>query len=335
MNELEENGRKFALGITAAFFLLLVVLCLTVRFDEQKKYQEITIQLESVLPQKEVKSAVPKADASKSIAKKLSESTATSTPKVESKKTESKKSVSKAVSSDSAPSPVRNKSTEEPVIKKSVEELMAEQNSVRKKKVEFDESLFDDPSFSEPAENSSAQKKVVPVSSLSGVSAKSDSASAKSMSSGYSSATENNESDSVSDSTRNALEGILETSVSSSTKAEKSGKSKNASSKITGGAISIHMMSGRGRELLYPSSPSISISEENARLIDSKQSVKIQFTVLADGTVPFGEIEFSPASVIPSPIQREIRDQIKRWKFSKDPAGGVATAVFDYTLEIR
>ena len=57
--QLEKKGFKFGLLVTAAFLLLFIILCLTVRFNAVK-YQEITIQLDNVPVVKEKKPATVK-----------------------------------------------------------------------------------------------------------------------------------------------------------------------------------------------------------------------------------------------------------------------------------
>ena len=59
-NEIEAKGRHFALQVTAAFLLFLVILCLAIRIDSNSKYQELSIRLDSVPVAKEKIASSPK-----------------------------------------------------------------------------------------------------------------------------------------------------------------------------------------------------------------------------------------------------------------------------------
>lgn len=336
MTEIESRGRKFALQVTSAFFLFLFVLCLVVRIKPQPKYQELAIRLDSVpvVKEKPKQSPVKKADTTKKETKSKSEQKTQEKP-ADQKQQTVKKTEKKAEPAKKAPTKAKEepKKVEEPKIKKSVEELMAEQNSPKKKKVEFDESLFaDTPEPVQTRESLAAKKVVAPKSSLSGSSAVADT---KKDTGGAASSSSSSSDSAVSDATRQALSGIKSTSYSSTVTEGVKSKASVASSKSSTGAVSIQMSDGSTRQLLYPKNPAIYISEENARLIDSTRNVKITFSVKADGSVPFGEITIRPASLLPDPIQREIKMQISEWKFSEDSSGRTGIATFDYTLEIR
>lgn len=348
MTDIEERGRKFSLALTSAIFLIFFILCLVIRIKPKETYKAITIQLDSTPVIKDK----PKTTTKKSEVAKKSESVKTenkSEKKVEKKseKKQEEKKTTQTNKSSTKPSEKKadpkakndskavQKKADEPVIKKSVEELMAEQNSARKKKVEFDESLFaDDAEPVQTVASTTAKKAVVAKSSLSG-----SSASAASQSSSSSLASSSSSADqaelSASDSTKNALSGIRNTTYSSSVADGIKSRASISSAKSATGAVSIQMSDGSSRQLLYPKNPSIFISEENARLVDSTRNVEIRFVVQPDGSVPFGEIAIRPASLLPDPIQREIKKQISEWKFSEDPSGRKGIAAFDYTLEIR
>ena len=210
---------------------------------------------------------------------------------------------------------------------------MAENRSAAKKQVEFDESLFAEEAEPVQAKESPAAKKaVVPKSSLSGASASSASEKASASSS---SSSQDKSSGAASDETKNALADIKNTTFSSTVAEGIKSKASISASKSSAGQVAMAMSDGSSRTLLYPKNPSIYISEENARLVDSTRNVVIYFTVRPDGSVPFGEIQIKPASLIPSEIQNEIKNQIKDWKFSEVLSAKNARASFNYSLEIK
>ncbi len=337
-NEIEAKGRHFALQVTAAFLLFLVILCLVIRIDSNSKYQELSIRLDSVPVAKEKIASSPKGEPVKA-----QKETSERLDKRNEDKQESQKQVKTAEKrientqkkadqvQDKANSDNSRQKFEEPKIKKSIEELMAENKSVKKKDVEFDESLFaDDNSPVQAKESPSSKNVAVPKSSLSGSSA--SSGFQRSSASSFSSSSSDD--NSVSASTASALDDIKNTVFSSTvTDGVKSKTSLQAFR--SNGVVSMKMSDGSARQLLYPKSPSISISEENAMLVDATRSVTISFTVRADGTVPVVEIQISPGSLIPVEIQTEIKAQIKDWKFSEEPSGKNARAMFNYSLELE
>ncbi|WP_407400383.1 hypothetical protein [Treponema sp.] len=334
--EIEAQGRRFALQVTAAFFLFLVILCLAVRIKPKEKYHELAIRLDSVPVVKEKAAASKKPDPVKT-EKKVQES---QEKKVETpKKQENKPSPTKKAEKKSEPEKKKavaedsKQKFEEPKLKKSVDELMAENRTARKK-VEFDESLFADSNEPVQTKESTVTRNVaVAKSSLSGSSATAETKKASGASS--SSASSNASDNSVSDSTRDALSDIKNTLFSSTVAEGIKSKSNIQASRSPNGAVSMQMSDGSARQLLYPKSPSIMVSEENARLIDTTRNVKITFTVKPDGSVPFGGIQITPGASIPAAIQKEIKEQIMAWKFSEDASGRNATAAFNYSLEIK
>lgn len=340
LNEIEEKGRRFALQVTAAFILFLAVLCLAIRINPKPKYQELAIRLDPVPVTREKSASSPKNEPVKAQEKTRSNQEKRTESKAKPEKQENK-AEKKAEKPVKKPDPAKNKShsdistqkVEEPKIRKSMEELMAENNSARKKKVEFDESLFaDDNSPVQTKETTNTRKVAVPKSSLSGSSASSGSTSASAAASSSSSGSSSDST--VSASTANALSDIKDT-VFSSTVADGIKSKTSIQASRSNGVVSMQMADGSSRQLLHPRSPSITISEENARLIDATKNVKISFTVRADGTVPVVEIQITPSSSIPAQIQSEIKAQIKDWKFSEEPSGKNARAMFNYSLELR
>ena len=96
------------------------------------------------------------------------------------------------------------------------------------------------------------------------------------------------------------------------------------------GRLSLELSDGSARVLLEPKKPVITISPENARLIDNSRQVVITFRILAAGNVPLNGISFSPSSVLPVEIQSEIKEQISTWRFA--PASADGQAKFEYSI---
>ncbi|MCH5291663.1 MAG: hypothetical protein J1D88_07930 [Treponema sp.] len=96
-------------------------------------------------------------------------------------------------------------------------------------------------------------------------------------------------------------------------------------SKDSGGAF----FSG-GRHLR--SEPVISIAKGS---LESSRTVFVQFLVDADGTVPLNSISISPAALLPSSVQGEIRQQISAWQFDADLGAPPAKASFTLTIQPR
>ena len=59
--------------------------------------------------------------------------------------------------------------------------------------------------------------------------------------------------------------------------------------------------------------------------------MQLSFTVLANGSVPLGDVRITPASILPTLVQQEIAAQISRWRFSQ--AASAASARFDYVIK--
>ena len=215
-----------------------------------------------------------------------------------------------------------------PVIKKSVEELMAEQNAKKpKKEVDWDK-MFDDDE-PEAKSTSSSPVKTVPKSSLEGTAASQNKTSSDKA---VSTAQEKTPQVSASSNTMNALANIkprsFSTTVSDTTKSRAT-----LDVSESNGKYSVKFSGGVTRELLRPKNPTLYVSEENASLVQITANVKITFTVLANGTVPVGNISFSPSALLPFKIQDELKEQIASWQFSAGSSS--STATFDYTLEVR
>ena len=90
---------------------------------------------------------------------------------------------------------------------------------------------------------------------------------------------------------------------------------------------------GSSRLLLYPEKPAIVLSAESEKLITSSRTLTIVFTVLANGTVPPGNISFQPAGILPVSVQTEIRSQIARWRFEEEKSDGQARLTYSINVK--
>lgn len=90
---------------------------------------------------------------------------------------------------------------------------------------------------------------------------------------------------------------------------------------------------GASRKLLSPESPAITLPARLARLVDSDRTVTVQFTVLADGTVPSGLVSFTPSAVLPAEIRDYLRKEFSSWRFEKGAADGQAS--FRYSIRVK
>jgi hypothetical protein len=90
---------------------------------------------------------------------------------------------------------------------------------------------------------------------------------------------------------------------------------------------------GAARKLLSPETPSITLPARLARLVDSDRTVTVQFTVLADGTVPSGLVSFTPSAVLPAEIRDYLRKEFSSWRFEKGAADGQAS--FRYSIRVK
>jgi len=214
-----------------------------------------------------------------------------------------------------------------PSYKKSVEDLMGEQRTQSDKNVQWDDSLFADASSTTNAGQSTAQaKQIAGAAALSGTSAAAaqpDAGPEKS-----SSSAQRTKTDGADASTKAALGTISETKY---TQTGGNGVFSQTSVKTGNGGdgkVALEMSDGSSRVLLYPSKPTIRISDENAKKIDSSRTVRVKFKVLAKGNVLLSEITIEPASILPFEIQKEIRDQVSQWRFAQDPSDGYAGFVF-------
>jgi len=224
--------------------------------------------------------------------------------------------------------------TEQPVYKKSLEELAQQQKSTVKKKVEWNEDLFGDEDSSSGTENNNNNdvfENASLTSSISGSAAIADSNNSSTVT-GKSYSSDKIDLSEDSSSVNDSLNSIRSQKYSDTSV---SGIVSTVSMDVgsSGDKEAIKMSNGKLRELLNPKKTTIYISSENAKLLDSSRTVKISFYVLANGTVPIGEILINPS--LPFELENEIKKQISTWTFVSDKDGGKAQATFVYTLEIR
>ena len=273
--------------------------------------------------------AKPAAESPKAVAK------ATAKP-AEPKKAAAKPAPAKPAS-PTKPAPAKTEPLPAPApaqqtLTKSVDELMREQQQTKPKKktpVDWDNLFGDDSPAATSSSAPAAPAKVAKVDALQGSAA--TSASSTGGAGSASSSSKNARADAAaSSSTSAALAALAATTY---TAAAANGVSSQVSaSTATGndGKVSLQMTDGSARVLLEPAKPVITLSEAAAALIDTTKNVQISFTVLANGSVPVGDVKITPAAIIPLLVQQEIAAQISRWRFSS--ASGSARAVFDYTI---
>lgn len=111
--------------------------------------------------------------------------------------------------------------------------------------------------------------------------------------------------------------------------------SKNADHADNSEKILLKTLEGRPRQLISPSEPKISLDKKNTFGIETSLHVTIKFTITANGSVPIGQISFTPSSILSAELQSEIREQISKWIFSQDPNGSTGTASFEYTIQVE
>lgn len=96
------------------------------------------------------------------------------------------------------------------------------------------------------------------------------------------------------------------------------------------GKVMMEMADGTQRALLEPAEPVIKLSEAAAATIDVSKTVTIEFEVTPNGHVPYGDIDFTPASSLSSIVKNEIKDQICQWRF--ETANFSSIAKFEYRI---
>ncbi len=231
-----------------------------------------------------------------------------------------KKRVSKVQSHSSEK---KTLSSVKPKLVKSVDELISEQSSASSSDTQWNESAFENSSEKVTQTKSTVQDSKSNESienALQGSAAHV----AKTNSAFISSNTNKKSYDAKnsSASTQSALGKIKAATYTQHSEGITSTSSINSKETKNGSTV-IQMSDGSERMLLDPKKPNISISKENASLIDSSRSITIYFTVLAEGNVPLSKIEIKPASSLPVVIQSEIKTQISEWRFATDSSDGI------------
>ena len=245
-----------------------------------------------------------------------------------------KAEVKPAVKTAPAPAaPVEKRA--EPQLVQSMEELMAQNSKPVKKEAVWDESIFESSAIEEQSQAAAVPKinSAEPVQALSGTaaSAKKDTAAVSSVQT-----TRSASSSQAMSSTEAALQNILSAKPGVYT-SQGSDQSKSfetqSSSRSEGDGVSMDLADGSSRLLLYPEKPAIVLSAESEKLITSSRTLTIVFTVLANGTVPPGNISFQPAGILPVSVQTEIRSQIARWRFEEEKSDGQARLTYSINVK--
>lgn len=242
----------------------------------------------------------------------------------------------------------------QPKIRKSIEELMAEQNAPKESQssVDWNQDFSQDEISNVQNQSSTVEPKIA--STKSSFYGTSGSVSSTNNSASSSSSSKNqNQTQEVSKQTKSSLQDLENvnfsssssenslsenqnnSSTSSSNSSLSSFNSKNANDSDNSEKILLKTVEGRPRQLISPLKPSISLSEKNTSGIETNLHVTIMFTITANGSVPVGQISFSPSSVLSTELQSEIREQISKWIFSQDSNGSSGTASFDYTIQVK
>lgn len=242
----------------------------------------------------------------------------------------------------------------QPKIRKSIEELMAEQNAPKESQssVDWNQDFSQDEISNVQNQSSTVEPKIA--STKSSFYGTSGSVSSTNNSASSSSSSKNqNQTQEVSNQTKSSLQDLENVnfsssssenslsenqnnfSTSSSNSSLSSFNSKNANDSDNSEKILLKTVEGRPRQLISPLKPSISLSEKNTSGIETNLHVTIMFTITANGSVPVGQISFSPSSVLSTELQSEIREQISKWIFSQDPNGSSGTASFDYIIQVK
>ena len=219
--------------------------------------------------------------------------------------------------------------------RKSVEDLMAEQAEKRTSKstttTQDPWAQFDDSDDFVQTNTVQTQKKVDNKSALSGSSATSTSKTNEKQSTSNSANSSQNVQTKADSSTSSALSGIAKTQFTNKTfvSGNSSVNMKTASS--SSGETSVSMNDGSSRTLVKPKEPKINISSEAAKSVSGSPTVKITFTVMADGTVPESSVKITPSSLLTEELISDIAWQLSMWRFQ--PGDGNATASFDFTIK--
>ncbi|HQL04542.1 MAG TPA: hypothetical protein PLU33_05340 [Treponemataceae bacterium] len=338
---------------TAVIWIILLVLSLTIQPEIETRYEVIQLVFEDESVQEAEKQVietpvekvieVPRPQEIKEVSteKKTDPAPAVKPDAAKSQELKSqepkpaaKAEVKPAVKTAPAPAaPVEKRA--EPQLVQSMEELMAQNSKPVKKEAVWDESIFESSAVEEQSQAAAVPKinSAEPVQALSGTaaSAKKDTAAVSSVQT-----TRSASSSQAMSSTEAALQNILSAKPGVYT-SQGSDQSKSfetqSSSRSEGDGVSMDLADGSSRLLLYPEKPAIVLSAESEKLINSSRTLTIVFTVLANGTVPPGNISFQPAGILPVSVQTEIRSQIARWRFEEEKSDGQARLTYSINVK--
>ena len=359
MTEVQQKPMVAGLvGTILVWILIFLFFYISALFFAPKSYKTIKIRLDA--PQKveneklKTENSVQKAQAnptkgdvsstaltetrSNPVSQDLPAAPSLPTPSLQSP-SKNKPAASKAASSKpEATKPAPTKTVEKPkmveqTLQKSMEELIAEQQSKKSAKKEFDWSQFDEMEGNSSSSNSSAIEKNTPQASVNPNVFSGSAASSDSQSTATSAASSNNRSSanqSTSAATSSALAGVVSANRYSSSSGNVSSTVSANTGSSSDGKVSLEMSDGKTRILLEPSEPKIELSREAAALIDSTKRLTVSFTVMASGNVPVTSVKISP-DILPSLVSNEIREEISRWRFQAASYDGIAR--FEYTIQ--
>ena len=101
----------------------------------------------------------------------------------------------------------------------------------------------------------------------------------------------------------------------------------------SGSSIAGIAFDGAQRKLLYPAKPVIVLPDNLVKLVDSSRSVTVSFTVRTDGSVPAGDIFFTPSAILPAEIRDYLRKEFSTWRFEKSAEDGQARFLYSIRVE--
>lgn len=192
----------------------------------------------------------------------------------------------------------------------------------KKKKEDFDWSIFDNDVPLTSSSTSAEPKKVTTQSTISGSAGTAASDQTSKASSVNSS--QNGNGQSASADTNNALSGIVNATASNGT-----GLGKTGSGSGEGEGDGRFNWKGGSRKLEKPLDPSFNFSDAAQRSLEAYKNIIITFTVGADGLVQPNTLETKPS--IPSNAFNEIEREIAGWRFTK--GASEATAIFPFVIK--
>ena len=357
----EKNRDSISFAITCGFYVILFVLFAVLPVSKPKKYTQISVQLDvpvakktentQQLPQKieeqktETKTVEKPVEKQNTVTQQKTQTATTKTSQSSVQKQSTSTSSTKSSNSSTQKAqtttqqtqqkqqtasvqektePVQTVTKREVVYQKSIEELIAENAKKKKETSTWDDSIFGEENSNSSvvqSQNNTTQNLVKSQNDVAqtfeGVAASSsESQTVQTASESRFSGTTQNQ---VSSLTSDALNKISSTTY----------VAKNGSESIsyeTSGVLA-------PRQLLYPSEPSIVISESLEDKIARTKTVKISFVVKSDGSVDTKTIKIEPVGSLVPEIEAEIKGQISLWRFESGKSDGQAT--FNYSINVR